>query len=86
MEEPSEGVIAWDSALTVAEDVHSAHISGGAVGVRELAEECGHVVVSNCTGVVDAKGEEGVGKGSAIVERVLGVGEGQVLNRDGGAV
>jgi len=40
-------------------------------------------VVSDCTWIVDAKGEEGVGEGGAFVERVLGVGEGQVLDGDG---
>jgi hypothetical protein len=43
-------------------------------------------VVSDCTWIVDAKGEEGVGEGGAIVERVLGVGEGQVLDGDGGTM
>jgi len=40
-------------------------------------------VVSDCTWIVDTKGEEGIGEGGAIVENVLGVGEGQVLGGDG---
>jgi hypothetical protein len=42
--------------------------------------------VGDCTRVVDAKGEEGVGKGGAVVERVLSVGEGKVLDGDGSLV
>ena len=43
-------------------------------------------MVSDCTWIVDAKGEEGVGEGGAIVERVSGVREGQVLDGDGGTM
>lgn len=86
MEESSEGVVARHGSFAVPEDVDDAHISHGAVWVRELAHEGGHIVVGDGAGVVDAEGEEGVAECDAVVERVLGFVKGDVGDGDGGGV
>ena len=87
VEEPSEGVVAWDAALPVTGDVDSPHVARVAVGgVLKLAKERRHVVVGDGARIVDAEGEEGVGEGDAVVEGVLGFGEGEVYHGDGGFV
>ena len=86
MEEPPEGVVAGDAPLAISQDVDDAHIAQSPVWVRKLAHEGSHVVMGDGAGVVDAEREEGVAEGDAVVERVLGLVEGNVGDGDGGRV
>ena len=85
-EEAAELVVAWDAALAVAEEVDGAHVAVEAVRGGEVLEEAGVVGVGDCARVVDAEGVEGVCEGEAVVEDLLGFGEGGFFDGHGGLV